>query len=72
MSHKKIFQVVLELNKFVQQGKDIRVKWFFDSSDEDIEEMGEDLADLIEIPFELVPVESEYDDDDSWDIDFLD
>jgi len=69
VSHKKVFQTILALNEHVKKGKNIKIKWLFDSNDEDIEEMGEDLLDLIEIPFDLEPIENDYDDDDdddSW------
>jgi len=57
ISHKKIFQILILLNNFYQEGKDIKVKWYYDADDEDILEMGEDLMELIDIPFEIFPVE---------------
>lgn len=56
-SHKKIFQILIRLNSFLDNGKFIKVKWYYDEDDEDIMEMGEDLIELINIPFELIPVE---------------
>ncbi len=53
VSHKKIFQILIKLNGFFQNGKKINVKWFYDEDDEDILEMGEDIKELIELPFEL-------------------
>ena len=55
-SHKKIFQILIKLNSFLDNGKKIKVKWYYDEDDEDIMEMGEDLIELINIPFELIPV----------------
>ncbi|MCD4792190.1 MAG: DUF1987 domain-containing protein [Bacteroidales bacterium] len=55
-SHKKIFQILIKLNAFLDNGKVIKVKWYYDEDDEDIMEMGEDLVELINIPFELIPV----------------
>lgn len=68
ISHKKIFQTILALNEFVKKGKKIKIKWLYDSNDEDIEEMGEDLLDLIDMPFELEAIEfdEDEDDDESW------
>lgn len=57
ISHKKIFQILITLNNFYQEGKDITVKWYYDADDEDILEMGEDLMELIDIPFDIIPVE---------------
>jgi len=55
-SHKKIFQILIILNGFMDRGKKIKVKWYYDEDDEDIMEMGEDLTELINLPFELVPI----------------
>ncbi len=55
-SHKKIFQILIILNGFMDHGKNIKVKWYYDEDDEDIMEMGEDLTELINLPFELIPV----------------
>ena len=55
-SHKKIFQILIRLNTYIDNGKTIKAKWYYDDDDEDIMEMGEDLVELINIPFELIPV----------------
>ncbi|MCF6366121.1 MAG: DUF1987 domain-containing protein [Bacteroidales bacterium] len=55
-SHKKIFQILIKLNTFMDDGKKINVKWYYDEDDEDIMEMGEDLIELINLPFELIAV----------------
>ena len=55
-SHKKIFQILIILNGFMDRGKKIKIKWYYDEDDEDIMEMGEDLTELINLPFELVPI----------------
>lgn len=56
-SHKKIFQILIKLNALLDDGKKISVKWFYDEDDEDIMEMGEDLIELINLPFELISIE---------------
>ena len=55
-SHKKIFQILIILNGFMDRGKKINIKWYYDEDDEDIMEMGEDLTELINLPFELVAI----------------
>ena len=55
-SHKKIFQILIRLNSYLDNGKVIKVKWYYDEDDEDIMEMGEDLIELINLPFELISV----------------
>ena len=58
VAHKKIFQILILLSNHALEGKKIRVNWYFDDDDEDIQEMGEDLIDLINIPLKLIPVEA--------------
>lgn len=55
ISHKKVWQILHELKQFSKLGNDVKVKWFYDEDDEDIMEAGEDLAELMNIPFELIP-----------------
>ena len=56
-SHKKIFQILIKLNSLLDDGKKINVKWYYDEDDEDIMEMGEDLIELINLPFELISID---------------
>ena len=55
-SHKKIFNLLITLNNFAQNGKKIKVQWAHDEDDEDIMEMGEDLDELIDLPFQIKSV----------------
>jgi hypothetical protein len=54
ISHKKVWQILHELKQFYKNGKPVKVVWFYDDSDDDIMEAGEDLAELMNIPFELI------------------
>jgi hypothetical protein len=33
----------------------VKVSWYFNEEDEDMEEIGEEIAELVQIPFEFVP-----------------
>lgn len=57
ISHKKVWQILHELKAMQKNGKEVAVVWYYEENDEDIMEAGEDLADLINIPFELVAKE---------------
>jgi len=57
-SHKKIFQILIKLNSLIDDGKKINVRWYYDEDDEDIMEMGEDLIELINLPFELISIDT--------------
>ncbi len=55
ISHKKVWQILTELKKYHKSGKQVKVSWYYDENDEEIMESGEDLAELMNIPFELIP-----------------
>lgn len=55
ISHKKVWQILHELKQLYKMGKQVKVVWYYDENDEDIMEAGEDLAELMNIPFELIP-----------------
>jgi len=54
ISHKKVWQILHELKNMQQNGKEVAVVWYYEENDEDIMEAGEDLAELMNIPFELI------------------
>lgn len=59
ISHKKVWQILHELKTMQKNGKEITVVWYYDENDEDIMEAGEDLAELLNIPFELIPKQND-------------
>ncbi|MBN2756819.1 MAG: DUF1987 domain-containing protein [Bacteroidales bacterium] len=54
ISHKKVWQILHSLKQFHNNGKAVKVVWYYEENDEDIMEAGEDLAELMNIPFELI------------------
>ena len=53
-SSKLILTILTNLEKFYEDGTDILIKWYFPDDDEDIEEAGEEYADIVDIPFEFI------------------
>lgn len=53
-SSKLLLDILLKLEDMVEDGKDVLVKWHFPDDDEDMEEAGEEYADIVDIPFEQV------------------
>lgn len=53
-SSKLILDVLLKLDEIFQDGTSMNVKWYYYEMDEDLMEAGEEYAELIEIPVELV------------------
>jgi hypothetical protein len=53
-SSKLLLDVLLKLEDMYDDGKDVLVRWHFPDDDEDMEEAGEEYADIVEVPFEQV------------------
>ena len=52
-SSKLILDILFKLEEFYDEGHDISVEWHYQEEDEDMEEAGEEYADLVEMPLEL-------------------
>ena len=53
-SVKMIFSILLEIGKTFDKKSDLSVKWYYKKDSEDIEEIGEEFADMLSIPFEVL------------------
>ena len=51
-SSKMILDILLKLEEFQDSGKEVKVKWYFQEDDEDMEEAGEEYAEIVDVPFE--------------------
>lgn len=56
-STKRLLDVLDLLDGFHREGGSARVSWRFESGDDDMREMGEDLAHGLALPFTFEPVE---------------
>jgi hypothetical protein len=55
-SSKIILDILMKLEEIkAENGSDIKVEWFYDESDDDMLEAGEEYKDLVEIPFHIIP-----------------
>ena len=54
-SSKYILQLLDHFKQLFKQGAEIIVDWYYDDIDDQIFEDGEDLSDVIKIPFNLIP-----------------
>ena len=57
-SSKLLLDVLMKLEEMHEDGKEVLVKWYFPDDDEDMEEAGEEYADIVDVPLELVSYES--------------
>ncbi len=53
-SSKLLLDILLKLEEMYENGIEILVKWYFPEDDEDMEEAGEEYADIVDIPFEQI------------------
>jgi hypothetical protein len=51
-SSKMLLDILMKLEEMYENGLDILVKWYFPEDDEDMEEAGEEYADIVDVPFE--------------------
>lgn len=57
-SSKCILDLFKKLEELKEVQKDIAIKWFYEEDDEDMEEAGQDFQAIINVPMELISVES--------------
>ncbi len=52
-SSKVILDILLKIDEIKNNGTDLKVTWYFEKDDEDMEEAGEEYAELVDIDFDL-------------------
>jgi len=52
-SSKLILDILFKLEEIFDEDNDVSVEWHYQEEDEDMEEAGEEYADLVEMPLEL-------------------
>ena len=55
-SSKQVIQIILLLQKVAEKG-DVRVRWLYESIDEDMRALGARYKKLVNVPFELVAID---------------
>ena len=55
-SKKYITNFLAKLNEFYLSGQEVLIYWHFDYDDESMQELGNDLRSMIQIPFHIVEV----------------
>ena len=62
-SSKSILDLLKRLENIHKMGNNMIVKWFYEEDDEALFESGEEYCSMVEIPFELIAVSVEDDDE---------
>jgi hypothetical protein len=53
-SSKLLLDILMKLEEIHEAGNDVLIRWHFPEDDEDMEEAGEEYADIVDVPFEQV------------------
>ncbi|MEN9443511.1 MAG: hypothetical protein RIS47_401 [Bacteroidota bacterium] len=56
-SSKLLLDILLKLEEMVSAGFEVLVKWHYAEDDEDMQDAGEEYADIVEVPFEHISYE---------------
>ncbi len=57
-SSKLLLDILMKLEEIHEAGHDVLIRWHFPEDDEDMEEAGEEYADIVDVPFEQVSYSS--------------
>ncbi len=58
-SSKAILSLLLAFEDAVKNGKTVKVLWNYEEDDEDMKDIGEEYADIIQVPFEIIKLDNE-------------
>ena len=53
-SSKLLLDILMKLEQMHESGNDILIRWYYPEDDEDMQEAGEEYADIVDVPFEQV------------------
>ncbi len=53
-SSKVILDILTQFEEMIEDGQHVLVRWHFPDDDEDMQEAGEEYADMVDVPFEMV------------------
>jgi len=53
-SSKLLLDILMKLEELHEAGNEVLIKWHFPEDDEDMEEAGNEYADIVDVPFEQV------------------
>lgn len=56
-SSKVLLNIMQRLEEIRNTGANVRIKWFYYEDDEELQNAGEDFAEMIKVPFELIEME---------------
>lgn len=54
VSSKLLLDILMKFEEMWENGLDVLIKWYYPEDDEDMQEAGEEYADIVDVPFEQV------------------
>jgi hypothetical protein len=57
-SSKLLLDILMKLEEIHEAGHDVVIRWHYPEDDEDMQEAGEEYADIVDVPFEQVSYSS--------------
>lgn len=55
-SAKFILDILVLINQIHSKGLKVVLKWYYDENDDDMKEVGEELSDVVDLPFDYIEV----------------
>ncbi len=53
-SSKLLLDILMKLEEMHENGNEVLIKWYYPEDDEDMQEAGEEYAEIVDVPFEQV------------------
>ena len=53
---KVILDILVMFEEMIEEGNDVKVKWYYDEEDEDMQAAGEEYSDMVDVPIEMISV----------------
>ncbi len=53
-SSKLLLDILMKLEEMHEDGKEVLINWYYPEDDEDMQEAGEEYADIVDVPFEQI------------------
>ena len=53
-SSKIILDILVQFEDMIEDGHHVMVRWHYEEEDEDMQEAGEEYADMVDVPFEMI------------------
>jgi hypothetical protein len=53
---KVILDILVMFEQMIEEGHSVKVRWFYDKEDEDMQAAGEEYSDMVDVPFELISI----------------